>query len=255
MRWIALGAALMVLTGACGGETQTREVRVAAAADLTFAMEEITELVKQRDSSIDVVSTFGSSGQFLQQIVNGAPFDMYLSADIAFPAELVTRDLADESDRFDYAVGRIVVWTTRPDFGEPTLATLADSRVRKVAIANPRHAPYGQAAVAALEQQGLLDAVQGKFVLGENVAQAAEFVLSGSADIGIVALSLVVADPVQGVGRWTEIPSESYPRILQGGVVLRRATDRAAALVVRDVLVSAEGRAILARYGFTLDTP
>jgi molybdate transport system substrate-binding protein len=248
-----VAAALCVLTlAACGSAPQSREVRVAAAADLTFAMADIIELVQDVDPSITVLPTYGSSGQFLQQIVNGAPFDLYLSADVAFPDELVVLDLADAADRFDYAVGRLVVWTTKPELGVPTLQTLTDPRVKKIAIANPRHAPYGRAAESAIDQAGLTTDVQGKLVLGENVSQAAEFVLSGSADVGIVALSLVLADPVRDTGTWSEIPFADYPTIRQGGVVLQRARDIDAARTVRDVLTSPAGRDVLSRYGFRL---
>lgn len=252
--WI-IGALAMVVLTACGGPTQSREVRVAAAADLTFAMTELVELVAEVDPSITVSPTYGSSGQFLQQIVNGAPFDLYLSADVAFPDDVVARGLASADDQFDYAIGRIVVWTTKDELGTPTLETLIDPRVTKVAIANPRHAPYGRAAESALARAGIADQVRSKLVFGENVAQAAEFILSGSADIGIVALSLVLADPVQDIGRWTEIPIDAHPQIRQGGVVLKRAQDIEAARTVRDVITSDAGREILTRYGFSVDTP
>lgn len=242
----------VLMLAACGGPTERREVRVAAAADLTFAMAEIVTLVQDVDPSITVLPTYGSSGQFLQQIVNGAPFDLYLSADVAFPEDVVARGLANEADRFDYAVGRIVVWTTKPELGTPTLETLTDTRVQKIAIANPRHAPYGKAAESAIARAGIADDVKGKMVLGENVAQAAEFVLSGSADIGIIALSLVLADPVRDTGRWSEIPLDEYPPLLQGGVVLKRAQDIEAARTVRDVMASPAGRDVLSRYGFAL---
>jgi molybdate transport system substrate-binding protein len=121
-----------------------------------------------------------------------------------------------------------------------------------VAIANPAHAPYGKAALAALESAGVREAVESKLVLGENVAQAAEFARSGNADAGIVALSLVLSDPLRGVGSWTEVPLGSYPTLSQAGVVLAGADDPEAAAVVREAMLSPEGRAILARYGFSL---
>lgn len=242
-----------IMLSACGGAQESREVRVAAASDLTFAMAEIIELVENIDPSITVLSTYGSSGQFLQQIVNGAPFDLYLSADVSFPDDVVARGLADASDQFDYAIGRIVVWTTKPELGKPTLQTLTDPRVRKIAIANPEHAPYGRAAESAIEHAGITDQVSGNLVFGENISQAAEFVLSGSADLGIVALSLVLAEPVRDVGAWTHIPLDAYPTIRQGGVVLKGAQDIEAARTVRDVIMSPQGRAVLARYGFAMD--
>lgn len=250
MKRLLLAVFATMLVAGCAGATESRTVRVAAASDLTFAIAQISVLVQEIDPSIDVVPAFGSSGQFLQQIVNGAPFDLYLSADRAFPQEIAARGLADSADVFEYGVGRLVVWTTRTEFGTPTLQTLSDPAVRKVSIANPRHAPYGRAADEAIVNSGLADAVANKLVLGENVSQAAEFVLSGSADIGVVALALVLADAVQGEGAWTLVPSEVHTPITQAGVVLGRAQDVHAARVVRDVIMSPAGQDVLRRYGF-----
>jgi molybdate transport system substrate-binding protein len=234
--------------------TPAREVRIAAASDLKFALDEIVALVDEVHPEIAVTTTYGSSGTFLSQILNGAPFDLYLSADLAYPRELVEQGLASEEDLFPYAVGRLVLWTgdagrIDPDDG---LGPLTAPEVRRVAIANPEHAPYGVAAIEALRSSGVLDEVEPKLVLGENVAQAAEFVQSGNADAGIVALSLVKSDPLQGVGSWAEVPLDAYPRLDQGGVVLESARDPEAARAVRDAMLGPEGTAILARYGFSL---
>jgi molybdate transport system substrate-binding protein len=241
--------------GSARGDTApAAEVRVAAASDLKFAFDEIVELVEESRPEIEVTTTYGSSGTFLSQIRNGAPFDLYLSADLAYPRRLVEQGLAAEADLFPYAVGRLVLWAgdagrLDPDGG---LASLAAPEVRRVAIANPEHAPYGVAAVEALRSAGVLDEVEPKLVLGENVAQAAEFVQSGNADAGIVALSLVRSDPLRDVGSWSEVPLDAYPRLDQGGVVLESARDPEAARAVRDVMLGPEGTAILARYGFAL---
>lgn len=235
------------------GET-VREVRIAAASDLKFALDEIVARVGETHPEIEVSTTYGSSGTFLSQILNGAPFDLYLSADLAYPQELVAQGLADEEDLFPYAVGRLVLWAGdggRVDPGDG-LAALAAPDVRRVAIANPEHAPYGVAAVEALRSAGVLDEVEPKLVLGENVAQAAEFVQSGNADAGVVALSLVQSDPLREVGSWTEVPLDAYPRLDQGGVVLASARDPEAARVVRDAMLGPDGTAILERYGFSL---
>ena len=226
-------------------------VTIAAASDLKFALDEITALVAAEHPGIDVTVTYGSSGQFVQQIRNGAPFDLYLSADRAYVDDLVAEGLADPSDVFPYAVGRLVTWYPQgAPGGTPDLATLADPSVRTVAIANPEHAPYGRAAVAALESAGLSEAITPKLVLGENVAQAAEFARTGNADAAIVALSLVLADPVRDLGDWTEVPLDSYPRLDQAGTVLADAEHPDAARTVRDVITGDSGRRILADYGF-----
>jgi molybdate transport system substrate-binding protein len=243
-RAAAAGAVLALVTvGACGtGEegpdgsgrgAEQASVRVAAAADLKFALDELVELMETEHPGIDVDPVYGSSGTFLQQIENGAPFDLYLSADLSYPRALVESGKAAEDDLFPYAVGRLVLWVPdgSPVDPEDGLRVLTDPGLRRVSIANPEHAPYGEAAVAALR---------------------AEFVQSGNADAGIVALSLVLAGPVRDVGRWHELPLELYPRLDQGGVVLAGARDVDAARTVRDVLVGEAGVEILARYGFSL---
>lgn len=244
-----------VLSG-CGdaapqGDARTT-VRVAAAADLKFAFDEVVSLVRLEHPELDVAVTYGSSGTFVQQISSGAPFDLYLSADRGYAEQLADAGLADPADVFTYGVGRLVLWTPdgSPVEPSPGLSVLADPRIRTVAVANPEHAPYGRAAVAALRSAGVHEAAAGKLVLGENVAQAAEFVRSGNADAGIVALSLVRGGPLRDIGRWQEVPPELFPALQQGGVVLSGARDAAAARQVRDVLLGTEGQAVLDRYGF-----
>ncbi|TFC51338.1 molybdate ABC transporter substrate-binding protein [Cryobacterium sp. TMT1-21] len=251
------GCASSPVPAAPGGSDSAgpdRVVRVAAAADLKFALDDIIDLVEKTNPGIRVDATYGSSGTFLTQISNGAPFDVFLSADVSYPQQLVEAGLAEKADLFPYAVGRLVLWVPEGSALDPAdgLGILASPGVTAVAIANPEHAPYGKAAVAALQEAGQYDAVSPKLVLGENVAQAAEFVSSGNADAGIVALSLVLSDPLKGVGRWVELPLASYPRLDQGGVVLSAAQDPAAARTVRDTMLGPAGTAILTAYGFTL---
>lgn len=252
---LLFGAAVLVGCGGAAGAGEDRTiVRVAAAADLKFALDDLETALAATEPDLELAVTYGSSGTFVQQISNGAPFDLYLSADLAYPAQLVEAGLADPDDLFAYAVGRLVLWA--PD-GSPVdpadgLDALAEPAVRRVAIANPEHAPYGRAAVAAMESAGVYDEVRDKLVLGENIAQAAEFAQSGNAQAGIVALSLAVSPPMQEAGSYAEIPIDSFPRIDQGGVVLAGARDAAAARAVADFLVGDQGRAVLERYGFYL---
>jgi len=229
-------------------------VTIAAAADLKFALDEIVSLAEKDDPSLRIQVTYGSSGTFLQQIENGAPFDVFLSADLSYPQLLVDAGLASDEDLFPYAVGRLVLWVPEGSELNPAdgMSVLAEPTVRRVAIANPEHAPYGKAAVAALQTTGLYDQVSSKFVLGENVAQAAEFVQSGNADAGIVAKSLVLSDPLKEVGRWAELPLDSYPQLDQGGVILGDAAHPDGARAFRDVMLSDAGTAVLSRYGFEL---
>jgi molybdate transport system substrate-binding protein len=268
--WAAVGVLALLLSGcgtgagsgaaagaadAAGTSTGNGQVRVAAAADLQFALAEVVELVAQDHPHLEVEVTYGSSGQFVQQIVNGAPYDLYLSADQSYPEDLVARGMAPADDLFGYAVGRLVLWVPEGSPLDPSagLAMLAQDRVRTVAVANPEHAPYGRAALAALQTAGVVEQVRPKLVLGENIAQAAEFVRSGNAQAGIVAMSLVLSDPLREEGEWVEVPLDSFPRLQQGGVVLGSAQDPQAARAVRDVLLGEQGRAVLARYGFVLD--
>ena len=229
-------------------------VRIAAASDLKFALEELQPLLDKTYPGVTVKATYGSSGTFLQQITEGAPFDMFLSADLKFPKQLADAGLADEKDLFEYAVGRLVVWTPEGSPVDPAegLSVLTDPRVKKVSIANPAHAPYGRAAVAAMRTTGVYDKVEPKFVLGESVSQAAEFVQSGGADAGVVAMSLVLSDPLREEGRWVEVPLTDFPQLLQGGVVLGKAEDLDAARAVRETLLSEPGKELLRKYGFFL---
>lgn len=261
---LAVAAAVTTSLAACTSGAATtptasdpgaeRVVRVAAAADLKYALDEIADLAAREVPPITMQITYGSSGMFVQQIVNGAPFDLYLSADVAYPRILVEEGLATAEDVFPYAVGRLVLWLPDGSPIDPSegLEALLDPRVRKVAIANPEHAPYGRAAVAALGTAGVYDAIRDRLVLGENVAQAAEFVRAGSAQAGVIAMSLVRSDPLREVGQWVEVPIESFPRLDQGGVVLAGGGQPDAARAARDVILSPAGTAILEAYGFIL---
>ena len=248
--------ALLLAAPARGARAEApREVRVAAAADLQFALEAVVAAAAV--PGVRPVVTYGSSGSFFAQIENGAPFDLYLSADAEYPRRLAGKGLAD-GDVFLYAVGRIALWVpngSKLDVASLGVRALLDPSVRRVAIANPRHAPYGRAAEAALRSLGVWDALKEKVVLGENVAQAAQFVESGAADAGVVALSLALSPKMRSSGRHAELPLASYPRMEQGGVVLKGARDLAAARALRDALLGPRGREVLRENGFVLPDP
>jgi molybdate transport system substrate-binding protein len=231
-----------------------RRLDVAAAADLKFAMDEIVTAFGKARPGLTVSVSYGSSGNFLSQIVNGAPFDLFFSADIEYPRRLGEAGLATTGSEFRYAVGRIVVWVPAASSIpiERGLQVLAGPEVRRIAIANPRHAPYGRAAEAALRAAGVYEAVKDKLVFGENVAQTAQFVQSGATDAGIIALSLAIAPTLAKQGRYFEVPLDSYPRMEQGGIILNRARDVEAARAFRDFVLGPEGRAVLEGYGFFL---
>jgi molybdate transport system substrate-binding protein len=230
-------------------------VRIAAAADLRFAMDELRSEFGRHEPLISLEPTFGSSGNFYAQLANEAPFDLFLSADIEFPRKLINQGQGLPESGFEYAVGELVVWVQSDspiDIANQGLSALALESVRRIAIANPQHAPYGRAAEAALKHQELYDAVRGRLVLADNVAQALQFVDSGAADVGLVAASLAMAPSLRDKGRFQVVDPGSYPPIVQGGVIMKWALDREAAASFRQFLLGAEGRSILLRYGFRL---
>lgn len=244
----------MLLLGARGF---AGELVVAAAADLSGAAAEIADGF-EKSTGNKVRLTLGSSGNFHAQIVNGAPFDVFLSADTSYVRNLENAGLAEAGSGSVYAIGRIVLWTRRnsPASAQALgMKSLVQPQVRKIAIANPDHAPYGRAAVSAMQSAGIYNEVKDKLVLGENISQTAQFVQSGAADIGILALSLAVSNVMKDQGQYWEIPPDSYPRMEQGAVILKHAQRAGHAAVARqfiDYLRGAQGRAVLQRYGFSL---
>lgn len=230
---------------------QGQQIRIAAAADLKFAMEELSETF-EKQAGTKANTTYGSSGNFFTQIENGAPFDVFFSADIEYPRRLETAGLAEAGTLYEYAVGRIVIWTppnARVDVTRQTWNALQDASVKKIAIANPEHAPYGRAAVAALQKAGIYESVKNKLVYGENISQAAQFVQSGNAQAGIIALSLTVSPAMRDGKRW-EIPANMHPSLQQAAIVLRGGTNKEAARAFLEFVRAPAGRAILAKYGF-----
>jgi len=230
-----------------------QEIRVAAAADLQFALDELDiQFEKQTGKKIDI--SYGSSGNFFAQIENGAPFDVLLSADIEYPRKLESAGLAEPGTLCEYAVGRIVIWMpgdARPDLARLGWKALLEPSVERIAIANPEHAPYGRAAVTALRGAGIYEQVRAKLVYGENIAQAAQFVASGNAQAGILALSLAASPPMRNGKRW-QIPANMHAPIEQGAVILKSAKDKEGARAFLAFLKSDTGRVILESYGFTL---
>jgi molybdate transport system substrate-binding protein len=195
---------------------------IAAASDLQSVLPALAARF-ERDTSGHVALTFGSSGNFFSQIQNGAPFDLFLSADIDYPRRLEAAGLTEPGTLRPYAIGTLVLYAgagAGVDLGRG-LAALTDARVRRIAIANPEHAPYGRAAVAALTHERLYDTLKGKLVLGENISQAAQFVQSGNAEAGLLALSLTLAPALRSRGAFVEVPADFYPPIEQAAVVIR----------------------------------
>lgn len=230
---------------------QAEKITIAAASDLKFAMDEIVSSFKKvnPDDQIDVA--YGSSGNFNTQIQQGAPFDLFFSADIGFPRELVGKGLA-ASDVKPYALGRIVLWSASLDATRMTLANLTDPNITRIAIANPRHAPYGKRAEEALRASGLWEQVEPKLVYGENIVQTAQFVQTGNAQIGIIALSLVGNPELAQKGGYWLIPDTLHEPLEQGFIITKRAENNTLAQRFADYMLSSPVRAVMTQYGFVL---
>jgi molybdate transport system substrate-binding protein len=229
------------------------EIVVAAAADLQFVMPELVQQF-EKETGQKVRVSFGSSGNFASQIQNGAPFDLFFSADLNYPKQLDAAGLIEPGSVYHYADGRIVLWTLKSSGVDVSrgMAVLLDSKIHKVAIANPEHAPYGRAAVAALKRENLYAGVQDKIVLAENISQTAQFVDSGSAEVGIVALSLVVAPTVRDKGNYFTIPESDYPVIEQGCAILKSSPHKQAAKQFLEFVKTQAAVALLKQFGFEI---
>ena len=250
----ALLRGLLSLVLIAGGTPRclAQGLTVAAASDLQSALPAIASQFEKATGQ-PVRLAFGSSGNFFAQIQNGAPFDLFFSADIDYPRRLESSGKAERGSLYEYAVGRIVLWT-RSDSGIDVqrggLAALADARVRRIAIANPEHAPYGRAAVAALRHEHLYDRVKDKFVIGENISQTAQFADSGSADVGLLALALARSPALTKTGTYVEIPESWHPPIEQAAVVLASSRQKALARQFLEYLKQPDVVRILRSYGF-----
>jgi len=229
------------------------KIRVAAATDLRSCLDALADAFQVEHPTFDLLPTFGASGILLTQLKSGLETDLYLSADIAYAHDLAAAGLAAEADVFESGQGRLVIWVRNEspiDVIKLGAEALLDTSVRRVAIANPVHAPYGRAAVAALEHLGLHDRLKEKLAVGESAAQAAQYVESGAAEVGILPMALAKGTRLSERGRFWVVPADAHPPIRHGGAIHARAIDREATVAFRDFLLSPAGRAILARYGF-----
>lgn len=226
-------------------------ITVAAAADLKFALEEIIVAFRQANPGEQIETVYGSSGKFHTQIRQGAPFDLFFSADIEYPRLLAKEGLSASAPK-PYALGRIVLWSNSRDAGKLSLADLADPAIRKIAIANPKHAPYGRRAEEALRAAGVWDKVESRLVMGENIAQTAQYVQTGNADVGLIALSLALSKELAARGGYALVPDSLHRPLEQGFIITKRAAGNPLAKQFADYIGSAEARRIMARWGFTL---
>jgi molybdate transport system substrate-binding protein len=246
-----LGGLITLVVLSLAQLVSAQEITVAAAADLQYAMRDIAARY-EKESGKTVKLVYGSSGNFFQQIQNGGPFDLFFSANLDYAKKLDAAGLAEPGSLYEYATGKIVLWVpaeSKVDL-KRGLSALLDPAVKKIAIANPQHAPYGQAAVAAMKKENIYDRVADKLVLGENISQAASFAVSGSADVGIVALSLALSPNMKEKGRYVEVPAADYPAIEQGCVVLKASTKKDLARAFLEFVKMPAVAEILRTYGF-----
>ncbi|ULA60634.1 MAG: Molybdenum ABC transporter, periplasmic molybdenum-binding protein ModA [Nitrospira sp.] len=229
------------------------EVTIAAASDLNFAIKELIEEF-EKQSGNKVKLSLGSSGNFFAQLQQGAPFDLYFSADIGYPRKLEEAGLTAPGTLYRYAVGRVVLWAPKSSPLDVTkgLTVLREPAIKKIAIANPKHAPYGRAAVAAMEHEQVYGDVKDRLVLGENISQAAQFIESGACDVGIIALSLAMAPAMKSAGNYWEIPADHHTPLEQGAVVMKQSKNQEIAKQFLEFMKGERGQEIMTRYGFTL---
>jgi molybdate transport system substrate-binding protein len=243
---LILSLALLVPT------VRAEEITVAAAADLNYAMKDLATRFQQKTGN-QVTLSFGSSGSFFSQIQSGAPFDLFFSADMDYPKKLAAAGLVENSSLRVYAIGHLVLWVPTSSALDPQklkMDLLLQPSVQRIAIANPQHAPYGRAAMSAREHFGLKDKVAGKVVLGENISQTAQFVQSGNAQAGLIALSLAMSPAMKDTGKYWELPADSYPEMQQAVAILSSSKHKQAAQAFIDYISSSEGAAVLEQYGF-----
>jgi molybdate transport system substrate-binding protein len=235
-------------------EKATKEITVAAAADLSVALKEVAANY-EKQSGVHVKLSFAASGALTQQIQNGAPFDVFFSADMDYPRQLIASNDADASSLYRYAVGTLVLWAPTSSPVDPEhqgIKVLSDPSVKKISIANPQHAPYGRATVAALKHFGIYEQVQDRLVIGENVSQAAQFVESGNAQVGFIALAHAVPLAMRGEGKFWKVPAEAYPALDQGVVVVSHSQHKADASAFVDYIKTKDATDVLRHYGFTV---
>jgi molybdate transport system substrate-binding protein len=226
-------------------------VSVAAAANLVYVLDPLNAEFERIHPDVVVTSEIGASGSLVAQIINGAPYDVFLSADLDYPKKLVKAGEAQGSSLVVFAVGKLVLWTTRPGIDPSSIESVVlNPSVGRLAIANPATAPYGRAAEETLARLGLAERAKSKLVFGENITQTAQYVSSGNVDAGFVALSLVLSPKLKGEGRWFLVPAALYAPIEQGGVLTARGAANAAARRYLDFLTSPAARKLFVQFGY-----
>lgn len=249
-----LAVAILLMAWFSQNVQADEKILIAAASDLNPAMNEIGSVFEKANPTVKIEISYGSSGNFFAQIKQGAPYDIFFSADSSYPARLEEEGLAVRGKRHPYAVGRIVLWMPKKSVVNPRegLKVVLKPEIKKLAIANPTHAPYGRAAAEALRHYGFFDKVQNKLVFGENISQTAQFVQTGAADAGIIAMSLAISPGMAREGNYWIIPTESYGKLEQVYVVLKAGMNKSSVKDFLEFVQGNSGKKILSRYGFLL---
>lgn len=242
---------LLVLGLVFAGSTLADEVKVAVAANFTAPMQAIAPEF-EKATGHKLVAAFGATGQFYAQIRNGAPFEVFLAADDSTPSKLESEGLTVEGSRFTYAIGGLVLWSAAADYLDGSAAALKAGQFKHLSIANPKAAPYGLAATQVLDKLGLSEALRGKLVEGQNITQAHQFVSSGNAELGFVALSQVYKDGKVSSGSAWIVPGDMYEPIKQDAVILKPGANNPAASALVDYLKGPEAARIIESFGYTL---
>jgi molybdate transport system substrate-binding protein len=247
--WVAMALAWSLMFG--GASLRAAEVHVAVAANFAGTFRKLTAAF-QSDTGHTVLSSVGATGKFYQQIKAGAPFDVLLAADDETPKKLEDDGLAVKGQRFTYAKGKLVLWSARPSFVDAKGEVLRQGSFEKLALADPKLAPYGAAAMEAIANLGLLGTLKPKFVQGESIGQAYQFIATGNAELGFVALSQVAAPGKASTGSWWVLPASLYTPLLQDAALLKQAEGKVAAKALLAYLKGDKARAIIKAHGYEL---
>ncbi|MFR9602632.1 MAG: molybdate ABC transporter substrate-binding protein [Rikenellaceae bacterium] len=242
-------ATILLCTGITSQLSGQGVVRIAAAANLRYAMEEIEANYESANSGVDIQINYGASGMFFQQISNGAPYNLFLSADEGFPAKVVEAGLA-QGEAQVYACGALALYGLRDDVDAKGLVLLKDASIRKISIANPRTAPYGARSVELLKAQGMWDDLEKRVIYGESISQAAQFATTGNVDLGFVALSLLLDPKTKIKGSYYKIPQELYAPIAQAGVLIKQKSECAEAAKFFEYILSPACTEVWDKYGY-----
>ncbi|AOW09046.1 molybdate ABC transporter substrate-binding protein [Flavobacterium gilvum] len=231
-----------------------QKITIVAATNLKVALDSITTVFKIQYPNIDTQVTYGASGKLFEQISNGAPFDLFFSADMDYPNQLKEKKLTSSEIKM-YAIGKLAIWSKKTDPNKRKINSLLDANIRKIAIGNPTTAPYGEKAIESLKFYKVYDKVKSKLVFGENITQAAQYATTGAADVGIIALSLVLTPNMQKEGgKYYIIPQKSHSVLEQGCVLLKHAQGNVSATKFYNFISSKKAIAILKYYGYDTKT-